>query len=116
MGGGLIDFNLTRRLQGIVKHKNFMLFYYFFHWIEFLCRSKNSSGVPKLSFACFICIAYVCGMNGCDQGVGFKESKGRVGDNIMQDGTVDLQHGTGVEGNSHLINQRPLPQVRVFCI
>jgi hypothetical protein len=35
------------------------------------------------------------------RGGGFKDSKGRGGDNNMQDQTVDLQHGTGVERNLH---------------
>ncbi len=35
----------------------------------------------------------------CDQRVGLKIARGRGGANIMQDGAVDLQHGTGVEKN-----------------
>ncbi len=33
-------------------------------------------------------------------GGGSKDSKGSGGDDIKQDGIVDLQHGTGVDGNS----------------
>jgi hypothetical protein len=39
------------------------------------------------------------GLKGCEEG-GFKDSKGKGGANSMQDGAVDLQHGTGVEGNT----------------
>ncbi len=39
---------------------------------------------------------------GFDQGVGLKDNKGRGGANIMKNVAVDLQHGTGVEQNSHL--------------
>ncbi len=49
--------------------------------------------------------AYSCvslRLRGCDQGGGFKISKGRGEASIMQDGTVDLQHGTRVDGDSHL--------------
>jgi hypothetical protein len=35
------------------------------------------------------------------KGGGFKDGEGRVGANVMQDGTVDLQHGTRVDGDSH---------------
>jgi hypothetical protein len=38
----------------------------------------------------------------CDQGGVFKDSKGRDGANTIQDGAVDLQHGTGLERNLHL--------------
>jgi hypothetical protein len=38
----------------------------------------------------------------CDQGDGFKDSKGTDGTNITQDGTGNLQHWTGLEGNFHL--------------
>jgi hypothetical protein len=39
------------------------------------------------------------GLIGCDQEGGFKDVKGRGGANIMQDGTVDLQHETEQAGN-----------------
>jgi hypothetical protein len=32
---------------------------------------------------------------------GFKDSKGWGEANIMQNGTVDLQHGTGMDGDLH---------------
>jgi hypothetical protein len=35
------------------------------------------------------------------KGAGIKDSKERNEANIMQDGSVDLQHGTGVDGNLH---------------
>jgi hypothetical protein len=41
------------------------------------------------------------GLIGCDQGGGFEDSEKRGGSSIMQDEAVDLQHGTGVDGNSH---------------
>jgi hypothetical protein len=45
-------------------------------------------------------LLHMCmGLMGCDQGGGFKDSKGRGETNIMQDGTVDLQHGTGANGD-----------------
>ncbi len=34
---------------------------------------------------------------GSDRGDKLKDSKGRGRANIMQDGTIDLQHGTGIE-------------------
>jgi hypothetical protein len=34
------------------------------------------------------------------KGGGFKDSKGWGEVKIMQDGTVDLQHGAGMDGNS----------------
>jgi hypothetical protein len=37
------------------------------------------------------------GTRGCDQGGGFKDSKGWGEVKIMQDGTVDSQHGTGMD-------------------
>jgi hypothetical protein len=40
--------------------------------------------------------SYMCGINGR-----VKDSKGRGEANTMQDGAVDLQHGTGVDGNLH---------------
>ncbi len=36
---------------------------------------------------------------GCDHGGGLKDSRGRGGTNIMQDGAVDLQNGSRVEEN-----------------
>jgi hypothetical protein len=42
------------------------------------------------------------GLMGCDQVGGIKVARGRGGANIMQDGAVDSQHGTGVEEYSHL--------------
>ncbi len=39
------------------------------------------------------------GLTGWDQESGFKESKRRGGPNIMQDGVVYSQHGTGVREN-----------------
>ncbi len=39
------------------------------------------------------------GLMGCDQGGWLRDSRGRGGADITQDGTVDLQYGIGVEGN-----------------
>jgi hypothetical protein len=39
------------------------------------------------------------GLMGCDQGGGFKDSKGRGEAKIMQDGTVELQQGTVADGD-----------------
>jgi hypothetical protein len=47
---------------------------------------------------------------GCDQEDGFKDSKGRGGANVTQDGTVDLQHGTGVDENLHQCIQGQYPK------
>jgi hypothetical protein len=55
-------------------------------------------------------IAYVCGIEGHDQGGGFEDSKGRGEANIMQDGTVNLQHGTVVDGDSYPCFQGHHPQ------
>jgi hypothetical protein len=41
------------------------------------------------------------GLMGCDQGGWLRDSRGRGGADIMQDGTVDLEYGIGVEGNSN---------------
>ncbi len=66
-----------------------------------MCQTKNSSGVPMLSLLTSSCIAYVCGIDGVQSRGGFKDSKGRLGANIMKDGSADSLHGTGVEENSH---------------
>ncbi len=50
------------------------------------------------------------GLMGCDQKGGFNDSKERGEANIMQDGAVDLQHGTGVDGTSHLFIQSNNPK------
>jgi hypothetical protein len=47
---------------------------------------------------------------GCDQGDGFKDIKGRAGANIVRDEAVDSQHGTGLEGNSHLCTKDNYPK------
>jgi hypothetical protein len=49
------------------------------------------------------------GLMGCDQGGWLRDSRGRGGADIMQDGTVDLQYGNGVEGNSN-------PCIKGLCI
>ncbi len=41
------------------------------------------------------------GLIGFDQGVGSRMAKVGVGANIIPDGAIDLQHGTGVDGNSY---------------
>jgi hypothetical protein len=42
------------------------------------------------------------------QRAGFKDSKQRGEANIMQDGAVDIQHGTGVDGNFYTMHPRLL--------
>ncbi len=47
---------------------------------------------------CYMCVRG--GVSGCDQGGGSKGKPGRAGASTVQDGPVDLQHGTKV--NKHL--------------
>ncbi len=49
----------------------------------------------------FACLEIVSHMSvwGTIKGAGSRTSKGRGGANTLQDGAVDLQHGTGVEEN-----------------
>ncbi len=65
---------------------------------------------------CLVLILHVCvGLMRCDQGDMFKASKRRGVANIMQDGAVDLQYGSGVVGNLHHASKANTPS-RVFCI
>jgi hypothetical protein len=64
-----------------------------------LYQTKHSFNVSMLSFA-YSCVRLR--LRGCDQGGGLKDSKGMGEASIMQDETVDLQHGTRVDGDSHL--------------
>jgi hypothetical protein len=64
-----------------------------------LHQTKHSFNVSMLSFA-YSCVRLR--LRGCDQGGGLKDSKGMGEASIMQDGTVDLQYRTRVDGDSHL--------------
>ncbi len=55
------------------------------------------------------------GLMGCHQGGRIKDSEGRGRAYIMQDGTSDLQHGTGVDGDSYLCNKGHYPKERFFA-
>jgi hypothetical protein len=47
-------------------------------------------------------VSHTCvGLVGSNQRGGLKDGDGRGGANIMQDGIVDLQHGTGVDEDSN---------------
>jgi hypothetical protein len=50
---------------------------------------------------------------GCGQGTGNKDSRG--GAHIMQDGTVDLQCGSGQDGNLHLCAKGHCPNSGFFA-
>jgi hypothetical protein len=54
-----------------------------------------------------LCVIYVCGVEGLG-------SRGET--NIMQDGAVDIQHGTGVDGNFYSMHPRPPSQVKVLWL
>ncbi len=65
------------------------------------CWTKNCSDVLVDAF-CLVFVLHMCmELVGCDQGGRCKDCQGRDGANIMKDGTVDLQHGTEVEGDLH---------------
>jgi hypothetical protein len=69
---------------------------------EVVYQTKNSSDLLMLS----IHVLHMCaGLRGWDQGGGFKDNKGRGEPNMMQDGKVDLQKGTGGDGDPHLCSQ-----------
>jgi hypothetical protein len=62
-------------------------------------------------------VSHVCILMGCDQGGMFRDSKREGWGSHHASWAVDLQHGTGLEGNSHLcIKGHPPPQGRGFCI
>jgi hypothetical protein len=66
------------------------------------------------SFAQFM--VYVCRIDGVRSRHEFKDSKERGGANIIQDGKIDLQHGTGVDGKSHpCLKGHHLKQGSVVC-
>jgi hypothetical protein len=74
--------------------------------------TKNSFNVTMSSFFLFISVLQrEVGSMGW-----FKYSKGRGEANIVQDGAVDLQHRTGMDGNSHPCVQGHHPQVRVCAL
>jgi hypothetical protein len=60
------------------------------------------------SFA-YSCVTYVSGIKGSRTA---KEGEA----NIMQEGALDLQHGTGVDGNWHPYVQSQHPKVRFLCL
>ncbi len=45
--------------------------------------------------------------------VGSRIARGGVGANIMQDEAVDVQHGTGVEGNLHPCIKGHYPKLHI---
>ncbi len=61
--------------------------------------TKNSSDVTIQNSLLHSHVSQMCvGLMGCDQGGRFKDNTGWGEANIMQDGAVDLQHWTGLDG------------------
>jgi hypothetical protein len=64
-------------------------------------QTENSSIMIMYSLSGLKLYHMWVGLIGCDQGGGYKDSRGRCWANIMQDGVVYWQHGTVVEENLH---------------
>ncbi len=77
-------------------------------------QTENSSIVIMYSLSGLKLYHMWVGLIGCDQGGGFKDSRGRCGDNIMQDGVVYWQHGAVVEENLHLCIKSHHPKIYIY--